>query len=163
MTIAVGSLLAGLALLVIVAVLVALPFLDRRTPVVAPASPRQALEEERRVIVRAIRDLDFDYRTGKLNEADYRALRAVQVERGAEVLRRLDACSPEPATPETGSYNGLGAGDPVDAEIEASVTTVKRERAAGGQVRAAAACPACGNVISPGDRFCAQCGRLLQN
>jgi hypothetical protein len=128
MTIAVGSLLVGLALLVIVAVLVALPFLDRRTPVVAPFSPHQALEQERRVIVRVIRDLDFDYRTGKLNEADYRALRAIQVEHGAEVLRRLDACSQEPAIQEAGSHNGPGAGDSVDAEIEASVTAVKREK-----------------------------------
>ncbi len=112
----------------------------------APPSPRQALEEERRVIVRAIRDLDFDYRTGKLNEADYRALRAAQVRTRRRGVAPAGCLFAGTRNPGEGFLSGLGAGDPVDAEIEASVTAAKRARTGAGQVRATAACPACGNA-----------------
>ena len=54
---------------------------------------RQRHIQERAAVVRTIRELDLDYRTGKLNEADYKGLREAQVQRGADTLRELDEMS----------------------------------------------------------------------
>lgn len=162
----IGSLLFGLALLLVVATLIVLPLLDRKRPVVAPASPRLALEAERREIIRAIRDLDMDHRSGKMAEQDYRQLRADQVQRGAEVLRRLDALEHEGAFVQE---------DERDRQIEAAVSAARRafrlpaDGANGASLGAATAvdgaepeaCPSCGRAARPDDRFCPQCGNCL--
>ncbi|MDW8394890.1 MAG: hypothetical protein RMM31_01455 [Anaerolineae bacterium] len=89
MDIPLGTLLLGLAVLVLTAMIVALPLFDRKAPAVRPPTPREALEMEHETIVRNLRELDFDYRTRKINEEDYRQLRAALIQRGAEVLRGL--------------------------------------------------------------------------
>ena len=52
---------------------------------------RAALEAAKEAKYAEIRDAELDYRTGKLSEADWRALdRALRAE-AIEILRRLDA------------------------------------------------------------------------
>jgi hypothetical protein len=48
------------------------------------------LRSEHEAILIAIRDLDFDYQTGKFTEEDYRTQRETLVQRGVETLRRID-------------------------------------------------------------------------
>lgn len=128
MTFGIGTLLAGLALLVFVVALVMMPLLKPKTPLAQPTSQRDMLEAERAAIVRSIRDLDFDYRTHKLNEQDYRSLRLALVQRGAEVLRELDSLKQQPSPAST-----QDAEDDVDvldasrdAEIEAAVARLRQ-------------------------------------
>lgn len=170
MTFGIGTLLIGLALLTIVVVLAMMPLLEPKTPLTEPASrsesQRHALEAERAAIVRSIRDLDFDYRTRKLNEADYHALRLALVQRGAEVLRELDALEKAalPSAPRVAQNSDADADDDaaaLDAEIEAAVARLK-QGAAPAAARAGAVCPACGRPVSPDDRFCARCGQSLR-
>ena len=71
----IGTLLLGLALMVIAGFIIALPLLDKRKPALQPPSKRAALEAERQDTVRAIHELDFDYRTHKINDDDYKHLR----------------------------------------------------------------------------------------
>jgi hypothetical protein len=87
-------------LLVIAAVLVvALPFLRR--PGVPAAEDRlgepDALErrrleltEERDRVLAALKELEFDHRTGKVSDEDYRALVGPLRRRAAEALRALE-------------------------------------------------------------------------
>jgi hypothetical protein len=144
----IGTILIGLALLIVVVTLIALPLLDQRRPAIEPPSPREALEAEREATVRAIRELDFDYRTHKLSDDDYKTLRATQVQRGAEILRELDALNAQALDGEPVS----GAADGIDAEIEAQVAALRH----GGVT-----CSSCGTVAKSGDRFCARCGTAL--
>lgn len=46
-----GTLLLGLALLIILALVVALPLFDRKTPSIEPPSQRETLEQERRAVI----------------------------------------------------------------------------------------------------------------
>ena len=48
------------------------------------------LQAEHEALLITIRDLDFDYQTGKLTEEDYRAQREGLVERGVELLKQID-------------------------------------------------------------------------
>jgi rRNA maturation endonuclease Nob1 len=118
-------------------VLIAIPLLEQRRPAIEAPSPREVLEAEREATVRAIRELDLDFRTAKLTDEDYRLLRAAQVQRGAQILRELDA---------------LKDGSDIDAEIEAQVARLRR---------APAVCACCGAPFKAGDRFCANCGHPL--
>jgi hypothetical protein len=59
----------------------------RRSAPEEPALPPADLEAEREAKYREIRDAELDYRTGKLSDADYRAIDA---ELRAEALAILD-------------------------------------------------------------------------
>ena len=82
------------ALLAVAAVwFVARPFLGRE-PDAVPAEPppeRLALEEERDRALAALKELEFDHRTGKVGDEDYRALVGPLRRTAAQALRALDA------------------------------------------------------------------------
>ncbi len=109
----IGTLLLGAALLIVFGAIIALPLFDRPAPVQPPLSRRETLMKAREDIVRQIRELDFDYRTHKINEADYQALRAELVQRGAELLRQIDALPPE---------------QDVDTDIERAVQKLRHDQ-----------------------------------
>jgi len=152
----IGTLLLSLALLVMVAIIVALPLLGRKMPAVKPPSRREVLEQERRAVISAIRELDFDHRTGKIAEEDYRRLREVQVARGAQILRELDALSAGDAP--DGTHE-------IDSEIEARVarlrTVIQTGNRQGSAHTGKTTCPGCGYRAGVGDKFCPQCGQRL--
>ncbi|TML57347.1 MAG: hypothetical protein E6G09_10625 [Actinobacteria bacterium] len=77
--------------------LVALPFLREPSPkddrLVAPDELEQrrlALAEERDRALAALKELEFDHRTGKVSDDDYRTLVGPLRRRAAEALRALD-------------------------------------------------------------------------
>ena len=91
------ALVLGAVLAVAAAVLVALPFLrEPQTPDDALASPGEleqrqlALSEERDRALAALKELEFDHRTGKVSDEDYRELVAPLRRRAAETLRALE-------------------------------------------------------------------------
>ena len=137
----IGTLILGLALLVIAGFVIALPMFDRRRPAIQPPSQRQALEAERQDIVRTIRELDFDHRTHKINDDDYKRLREDYVQHGAQVLRELNTLT---------ERND-------DDEIEQRVAELR----AVNDTTSAMNCPSCGTAVSAADKFCPQCGHKL--
>jgi len=90
--------LALAAVLAVVAVVfVARPFLrdpapasDRLDELAPEARRRLALAEERDRALAALKELEFDHRTGKVSDADYRAQVGPLRRRAAEVLRALE-------------------------------------------------------------------------
>jgi hypothetical protein len=84
------ELLIVLVVLAVVVLVVSAP-LRRAGPEEEPEDAERAeLEAARDAKYREIRDAELDYRTGKLSEADWRALdRGLRAE-AVEILRRLD-------------------------------------------------------------------------
>ena len=102
------ALALGALLAVASVVFVARPFL--REPAAPPAADRLAepdadarerlrLEEERDRALAALKELEFDHRTGKVSDDDYRASVRVLRRDAAEALRALDRARGE-VTPE---------------------------------------------------------------
>ena len=60
----------------------------------AAGAERLALLEERDRVLAALRELEFDHRTGKVSDEDYRALVPELRARAAEALRGLDRGTP---------------------------------------------------------------------
>lgn len=148
------------ALLVVVAYMVARPIILPDLEV--EETDVSALTAQKERVLEAIRDLDMDFATGKLSEADYRGLRAHYVAEAATTLETLDRTNVGAAV----SGNGQGApaplfaGDgPVAGAASGGFKDDLEERIA---ARKAAlglrSCPACGEPRGEKDRFCRECG-----
>jgi hypothetical protein len=96
------ALVAGVALAALVVVLVALPFL--REPVVADdrldapteaEGARLGLVEERDRALAALKELEFDHRTGKITDDDYRREIGPLRQAAAAALRALQTPAEE--------------------------------------------------------------------
>jgi flagellar biosynthesis/type III secretory pathway M-ring protein FliF/YscJ len=80
----------------VVVLIVAAPLRANRAPGAAdPDEARRAdLEAAKEDKYREIRDAEMDFRTGKLSEADWRALDRELRAEAVELLRRVDALGP---------------------------------------------------------------------
>jgi hypothetical protein len=113
------ALIVGALLAVVCVFFVARPFLrepglsyedDRLEEAGSLERRRVALEEERDRALAALKELEFDHRTGKVSDEDYRSLVGDLRRRAAETLRAL-----EPAAPvlDRGSGKGVRRDDKV--------------------------------------------------
>jgi hypothetical protein len=91
------ALVVAAALAVGCVLLVALPFLrepapdsDRLQPPDELEQRRLALSEERDRALAALKELEFDHRTGKVSDDDYRRLLGPLRRRAADTLQALD-------------------------------------------------------------------------
>jgi hypothetical protein len=123
-----------------------------------------------------LRELDFDYATGKVVHADYSPLRDQLKREAADVLRQIDDLIGATAA-ETDIEQAIAARrkrKPVaaaDAELEAAIAARRRATpalTADAQLEAVVAarrktlaCPNCGKPFQTGDAFCSRCGASL--
>jgi hypothetical protein len=162
------SILLGLALAIAVLFFILEPFIQRR-PSLAVAADLSLQSKEAALV--AVRDLDFDFQTGKVTDADYQPLR-----------QQLLLTAAEAAQHERSSRAGAQRPTDLEAAIESAVRSARqrgqsaptRRCPACGQAASAEdnfcgrcgagidqACPACLSAVQPGDRFCANCGAAL--
>ena len=106
-------------------------------------------EQKRRVTLLALRDVEYDRVTGKLDEHDYDELKR---EISAEALAALAV--EEAERREAGSAGASGARDGV-IDFEAELRRVRLG------LRAGTTCRTCGHVNPSGSRFCSSCGSPL--
>jgi hypothetical protein len=99
-------------------------------------------EARKRIALLALRDVEYDYLAGKLDEEDYRALKG---ELTAEALAALEA-------DEAARGDGVG---PTDDGIEAEIARIR----AG--LKSGLVCADCGFSNEEGSRFCSSCGHAL--
>ena len=165
--------LVGLAIAVIVVVYITQPLVIKtHVKIAAQESPRDKLLAERDTLYTTIRDLDFDFQTGKLLEADYRVMREKYTARGVEILKELDTMNVGPQ--EARSKRQKAVADDIEAAVQSrrkgkaqtvpkspedeieGVIRARRQSRTGSRV-----CPTCGTLFDPADRFCAKCGTAL--
>lgn len=79
---------------------------------------RRALIEQRDMVYEAIRELDFDYRMGKVEADDYRQTRARYTARAVEFMKALDNADVEsPDDPAEG----------LDDQIEREIAAIRKK------------------------------------
>jgi hypothetical protein len=164
-----GSLLLGLALLVVVGFIVTRPLFERPVVVDEPLRPADLLLADRERVLTQLRDLDFDQAMSKINAEDYAAQRAQLVAEGVAILKQLDALGVVPGQAPAGedeieaavaARRARHAAAPADLEAEIEAGVAARRTVKPGSA-AEVTCPKCGAQALAGDRFCARCGTPL--
>jgi rubrerythrin len=122
-----------------------------------------SLLAERERLLTALQELDSDQALGKIPNEDYPNQRTELLQKGAEVLRKIDTLSPdtlkEPAGKEfhlvTPSQTPVPLSDDDLEELLARRRNLRKERTAG-------FCPKCGKPVSISDAYCPACGHALK-
>jgi hypothetical protein len=173
----IGSIFLVLGLFVLVALFIARPFLEKKSVAVTQEEhDLSALLAEKYRMVTTLQELEFDHQLGKIPEEDFPTLRASLMQRGADLLRKIDEIQP-PAQP-------IAADDRLEAAISARRLAVAQAhnggngsngvhvpddaleqmiavRRRGRQEKAGGFCPKCGGVVQQSDRFCPKCGASI--
>ena len=107
-------------------------------PVPEPVSPFQHLDERKAAIYENLRDLQFEYRVGKLSDEDYQQTKKDLQKELAGVLAEVDRIklqlSPNGAVPPPAPVPGPKPADPLT-------------------------CPHCGAKFPQPLKFCGECGK----
>jgi type IV secretory pathway VirB10-like protein len=98
----------------------------------------QRLAEAKQRLLESVKDVEFEYKAGKLSEADYQRVRADDLAQVAQIMARIDAM--------TGNKNAPAESEATaSAEPEDSGTT----------------CKSCQQVNPAEARFCLRCGKPI--
>ncbi len=135
-------------------------------PDVIGGRTRAALEREKTLVLRSIKDLEFDHAMGKIAEKDFLEMSARLRARAARLLRQLDSganyreeieneIAKRVGLAPTGSVQDQRAGRGSKSGT-ASATPVADARAVAARVCA------CGVANDPDARFCKGCGTKLE-
>ncbi len=151
----IAAILFLIALLLTVSLYLMSPLMGERMrrPAEEPQEVSSLLAERERLL-NALQELDFDFQLGKIPDDDYPAQRTDLLQKGAEVLKKLDALAPSrpPAAAAAGATGGLS-----DDEIESMLAARRKAH----KTRSAGFCPRCGKPIMATDQFCPSCGKSL--
>jgi hypothetical protein len=133
-----GAALVGLTTLRVVQPLVSAE--EDRTVMIGQRT-RAALEREKMLALRAIKELEFDRAMGKLSEEDFKEMAGRLRTRAAGLIRQLDAGASYRAQIERDLAKKIGHRDPA--------------------VRGDVICASCETKNEPDARFCKGCGQKL--
>lgn len=178
----IGSIFLVLGLFILVALYIGKPLLEKKSIAVSQEEQDlSALLAEKDRMVTTLQELEFDHLLGKIPEEDYPTLRASMMQRGADLLRRIDEFQPPARTlvaedrleaainarrlattqavaqTKTSARNGGNGVRVPDDDLERMIANRRRSR----QEKAGGFCPKCGSVVQQSDRFCPKCGASL--
>lgn len=112
-------------------------------PETAPVSPTAHLEERKSQIYENLRDLQFEFRLGKLSDSDYQKTKLDLQKELARVLGEIDSLKPAAAA--------VAYAKAAKAPAAAAVA-VKQDPNA---------CPHCGASFAQPMKFCGECGKAM--
>lgn len=127
------ELIGAVVLVVAVTVLFTLFIRPQDMPAPEPASPTRHLEDRKAVIYENLRDLQFEYRVGKLSDTDYQQTKVGLQRELAGVLAEIDRIAPK--------------------EV-ATATSMPKESPS-----PPTACPYCGAQFQKPMKYCGECGK----
>lgn len=103
-----------------------------------PVSPTKHLEDRKAVIYENLRDLQFEFRVGKLSDADYQMTKLTLQKELAAVMAEIDRLAPK----------GAAKAAPTPAASKPTVVP--------GTV-----CPHCSAKFAKPMKFCGECGKAI--
>ena len=157
----VTSILIGLILFGVSVGIVSLPFRQNQRNGVKIPQADVVYKGDRESVLSALRDLDFDFKTGKVDIEDYTPLRARLMVEAAQFIeqqqeedKKLEALiqTRRAARQQSVKCDHCGAQVEADQHFCAKCgSQINHER-----------CPHCGKKLQAGDQFCSSCGNRLE-
>ena len=163
------SIFFTLGILILVGVFLYAPFLERRARrVTEEEHETSSLLAERERVVNSLQELESDYQLGKVPDEDYPTQRTNLLQRGADILRKLDELAPAKAQNDKDARveralaarrrNGSSQqGELTDDDVESMIASRRKGR----KSKSAGFCPKCGKPVMASDKFCPSCGKTL--
>jgi len=115
------------------------------SPRVAGGRTRAALEREKALVLRSIKELEFDFAMGKVSQADFDEMAGRLRRRAMGLIVQLDAST--------------GYREQIEREVAAQVTTLAPPQPE--SHARIGVCPTCSTRNDADARFCKQCGTSL--
>lgn len=112
---------------------------------------RAAVEREKALVLRSIKELEFDHAMGKVSDQDFAEMGLRLRTRAAGLMRQLDA--------------GAAYATEIEQELArrlAAATPTGTAASHAGDAGAGRFCTQCGSPSAGGARFCGQCGHRLE-
>jgi len=160
----------SLAVLILVGIYLYAPFMERRARRVTEEEHElSALMAERDRVINSLQELDFDFKLGKIPEDDYPAQRASLLQKGADILRKIDSFTPQTASVQDTEARlekaiaarradaSMAKVEISDDDLESMISSRRKARTN----KSAGFCPKCGKAVMVTDRFCPSCGKSL--
>src|SRR5215211_3773472 len=160
----------SLAILILVGIYLYAPFMERRARRVTEEEHElSALMAERDRVINSLQELDFDFKLGKIPEDDYPEQRASLLQKGADILRKIDSFTPQTASVQDTEARleraiaarradaSMAKVEISDDDLESMISSRRKARTN----KSAGFCPKCGKAVMVTDRFCPSCGRSL--
>src|SRR5882672_10694290 len=129
---------------------------DDRTQMIGRRT-RAALEREKMLALRSIKELEFDRAMGKLSDADWQEMSGRLRARAGRLMRQLDAGTGYRQQIERDLAKRLGT----DRARKADPTEVRRADPPGSS-SPSTTCAKCATVNDPDARFCKGCGTRIE-
>lgn len=104
-------------------------------------------------LLAAIKEIDFDYKTGKLSDEDYQELQEVYRSKAMSVIEEIE---------ESEKKQGEAMEKKLEEEIKASRQKGDNIQPPK-QTKATLNCPSCSNPYVAGDKFCQRCGYAFKS
>jgi hypothetical protein len=176
------GLLIALLISTLAIVAVVWPLLKKGpTPVLVEDDRLTELLLRKEQVLSQIKELEFDYRVGKLDEEDFQRFDQRLRRQAVGVLQQIEEIAPESAGLDATleaeiqkrrlvKPEEVATAPAVDAGIEAEIARRRRVAAAAAAQPAPTNgsgegptrfCTECGNAVSPQHKFCANCGASL--
>ena len=136
---------------------------ERSSPRVLGGRTRAALEREKTLVLRSIKDLEFDRAMGKVSEKDFAEMSARLRGRAARLIRQLDAGAGYRS--EIEKEVALRVGRAAAPRTDVAAAPPEDTPARSGQVHLTGdirTCAACSGENDPDARFCKHCGGKLE-
>jgi zinc-ribbon domain len=160
----------SLAVLILVGMYLYAPFMERRSRRVTEEEHElSALMAERDRVINSLQELDFDFKLGKIPEDDYPTQRAGLIQKGADILRKIDTLAPQAVSAQDTEARleraiaarradaSTTAPEVSDDDLESMISSRRKGRT----TKSAGFCPKCGKPVMVTDRFCPSCGKSL--
>lgn len=160
----------SLAVLILVGIYLYAPFMERRARRVTEEEHElSALMAERDRVINSLQELDFDFKLGKIPEEDYPMQRSMLLQKGADILRKIDTLAPQATSAQDTDVRleraiaarradaSLARVEVSDDDLETMISSRRRNRTN----KSAGFCPKCGKPVMVTDRFCPSCGKSL--
>jgi len=149
------TLVAAVVLVVAATTLFTLFVRAKDIPAPDPVSPTQHLDERKTAIYENLRDLQFEYRVGKLSDADYQQTKLALQKELAGVLAEIDKVNIDKVNIDKANLDKANL-DKANQEAPKAKPSAPKAKPAAGVV-----CPHCGAKFSNAMKFCGECGKAM--
>ncbi len=146
------SFLIAIILSIILLIYVIIPLTEKKyklafVPFIKKNKKENDLRERKNELLRALKEIEFEYQMGKLSEKDYKDLRNDYQTNALKILKELDE-----------KNNGKSEIDDIENEIRKYRSKKKNVSASTKHLKY---CPNCEKRVDAKFKFCTNCGKSL--